>query len=142
MPVLIDGDNLLGTWPGRNRSDRERRELARSLLRKYGTSGRRFVVVFDGPAPDVPPPSTDVRYSGSGRSADDVILAFLRKERNPREWTVVTSDRSLGDRCRHLGARVERCDRFRPTLREQGVEEKPDGNVDVREWMEYFGLDE
>jgi predicted RNA-binding protein with PIN domain len=142
MPLIVDGDNLLGTWPGRSRSDEERRDLSRALTRQSRILGRRIVVVFDGRRPDLPPPSGDILYSGGGRSADDLILAFLGKERAPREWTVVTSDRSLGDRCHHLGARVERCDLFRKKLRRSSSGEKPSGSVDVGEWLEYFGLEE
>jgi hypothetical protein len=53
----------------------------------------------------------------------------------------VTSDRSLGDQCRYLGARVERCDRFRRRLVEDAAGEKPDRVEDVDYWMEQFGED-
>lgn len=93
MIYLVDGDNLLGTWPGRTRSACEKQRLAAEL-------DGRAVVVFDLP----------------GRSADDAILAALRREPNPAEWTVVTSDRSLSDRCRSLGASTERSHEFRRRL--------------------------
>jgi hypothetical protein len=140
VPWIIDGDNLLGTWPGRRRSDRERRALAAELFRFAVRERRRAVVVFDGPAPPVPPPSPDVRFSGPGRSADSVIVEFLREQKDPRGWTVVSSDRALGDQCRWLGARVVRSDRFRGRLAHGDGREKPEGPVDVSEWSEYFGL--
>lgn len=140
MPWLVDGDNLLGTWPGRKRSDRERRALAGELFRFATRERRRLVVVFDGPPPPVPPPSPDVRFSGPGRSADSLILETLRQQPDRRGWTVVTSDRALGDQCRWLGARVLRSDRFRGRLGARSGEEKPEGPVDLSEWSEYFGL--
>ena len=113
MPYLIDGDNLLGTWPGRKRSDAERRKLAFELERFAARRRRKIVVVFDG----VPPPGLRigpaVRFAGPGRTADDVILDLLREQHERQGWIVVTSDRSLGDQCRYLQARLERCDRFR-----------------------------
>jgi hypothetical protein len=142
MPTLVDGDNLLGTWAGRSRSDAERRELARNLIRLSQRERRRIVVVYDGPPPPVPPPSTDVHFSGRGKSADDWILGFLREQREPREWTVVTDDRSLGDQCRYVGARLERCSRFRKRLLRPADGEKPDGPVDLDDWMDYFGAEE
>lgn len=141
MPFLVDGDNLLGTWPGRNRSSEERRILSRTIMHTSRELRRRIVVVFDGPVPGTLPPSTDIHFSGRKRSADDAIIDWLRKERAPREWTVVTSDRVLGDRCRHLGARVERSDLFRRRLRQPTTAEKPAGTVDVDDWVDYFGLD-
>jgi hypothetical protein len=117
MPVLIDGDNLLGTWPGRRRSDAERQALAVEIGRLAERERRSYLTVFDGNPPDVEPFGAGVRFAGAGRSADELILAILREQEDRRGWLVVTSDRSLGDRCRHLEARVERCDRFRGRLR-------------------------
>ena len=137
MPILVDGDNLLGAWRGRSRSDREKRHLAGQISRFATANRRRVLVVFDG-VPETPPPSQDVLFSGHGRKADDLILSLLGKESNPRGWIVVTNDRPLGDRCRHLGARVERCDLFRKRLSVESVGEKPEGRVDVDDWLEWF----
>lgn len=139
MPRIIDGDNVLGTWPGRRRSDAERRELARTVGRWAHHERRRFVLVYDGVAPPVPPPVHDVHYSGGGKTADDWIIEFIRGKSGPRDWIVVTNDRSLGDQCRHLGARVERSEQFRARITKERGGEKPDGPVDVDEWLEIFG---
>lgn len=142
MPFLIDGDNLLGTWPGRRRSDAERRQLAMQLARLGARLGRRIVTVFDG----TPPPATsfgqDVHFSGAGINADQLILELLREQEDRRGWTVVTSDRSLGDQCRYLEARVERSDLFRKRLLRGGDEEKPDREEDIDYWLEQFGESE
>jgi hypothetical protein len=139
VPLLVDGDNLLGTWPGRERSGRERRALAFELDRFAARARRRVLVVFDGPAPPGSSPDAGARFAGDRRSADDEILALLRAEPDPRGWTVVTSDRSLGDRCRWLGARVERCDRFRRRLAAQPLDEKPSRETDIERWLDEFG---
>lgn len=138
----MDGDNLLGSWRGRRRSDAWRRELTREIFRWARREKRRALVVFDGPDPPVPPPSHDVHFAGGGASADDWIIRFLRGQQDRRGWTVVTSDRSLADQCRHLGARIERCHRFRPRLLRATGEEKPEGPVDVEDWLEFFGQDD
>ena len=65
MPFLVDGDNLLGTWPGRDRSSEERRTLSRTIIHTSRQLRRRIVVVFDGPVPGTLPPSTDIRFSGN-----------------------------------------------------------------------------
>ena len=138
MPYLVDGDNLLGTWRGRERSTDERRDLALELARHARRLGRRLLTVFDGPEPGGAGFGTDVRFAGGRRSADELILSILREQQDVRGWVVVTSDRSLGDRCRHLGARVERCDRFRLRLREETGPEKPVAEQDVDLWLERF----
>jgi hypothetical protein len=138
----VDGDNLLGAWPGRDRSDSEKRELAREIGGWAAADRRRIVLVFDGTSP-VPAlgGGADVRFAGGGRSADDLILALLRRETDPAGWTVVTNDRSLADRSRHAGARVERCDVFRKNLAARPAPEKPDrGDIDY--WLDLFGKDE
>ena len=141
MPLLVDGDNLLGT-SGRARTDAERRRLALQLDRSARHEGKRVVTVFDGPAPGVVRFGAEVRFAGSGRSADDLILEILRGETDRRGWTVVTSDRSLGDRCRWLGARVLRCHEFRSRLVAAGAAEKPERETEIDYWLERFGTED
>ena len=63
----------------------------------------------------------------------------MRREPDRRGWIVVTSDRSLGDQCRHMRARIERCDRFRGRLGQEQGAEKPDHEDDVDYWLDQFG---
>jgi len=140
VPILIDGDNLLGTW-GRSRTAAERRRLALELTRFARRERKRVATVFDGDAPPALAFGAEVRFSGAGRTADDLILETLRNQADPRGWLVVTSDRSLGDRCRWLGARVERCDIFRKRLWQPEEADKPESEVDVDYWLRVFGED-
>jgi len=141
MPRIVDGDNLLGTWPERKRSDAERRSLVREVGRLAARERRRIVLVFDGESPVPYPPGSDVIFAGGGKSADDVILAYLRKQEDRAGWTVVTSDRRLGDQSRWLGAKVERCDLFRRRLADPKGDDKPLAAEDVAEWLRIFGDD-
>ena len=141
MPYLVDGDNLLGTWRGRKRSDADRRSLAFELDRFAARVRRRVVLVFDGTEPPGGNLGADVHFSGRGRTADDLILQYLRGVQDRRGWIVITSDRSLGDQCRYLEARLERCDRFRKRLSAQTTAEKPEHESDVEYWLEQFGDD-
>ncbi len=141
MPRIVDGDNLLGTWPGRKRSDADRRRLAHQVARLARREAWRIVVVFDGPEPPVHL-GRDVLFSGHGRKADAVIVDLLRGEQDPRGWVAVTDDRPLADQCRYLGARVERCARFRSRLGEGGGGEKPEQEDDVEHWLAVFGEEE
>lgn len=139
MPHLLDGDNLLGSWPGRKRSDAERRAVAREIGSWATRERRRVVLVFDGPSPVSLPGGADVRFSGPGRSADQLILAALREETDRAGWTVVTNDRPLADQCRWLGAKVERCDVFRKRLTAAAADEKPAREDDIDDWLGIFG---
>jgi hypothetical protein len=131
VPFLLDGDNLLGA----QRSDERRQALAAELRHLAQRLGKRILIVFDGPGLD----SSDVQFSGPGRSADDRILELLRGSQDRGGWIVVTDDRPLGDRCRTLGARVERCREFRGRLRSPDEPEKPERETDVAYWLERFG---
>lgn len=139
MACIVDGDNLLGSWPGRRRSDPERRALAREVGRNALRERRRIVLVFDGPDPPVPLSGGEVLFAGTGRSADALILSFLKAQPERGGWTVVTNDRPLGDQCRWLGAHVERCDAFRGRLLDTEPDEKPASPGDVDYWLEVFG---
>lgn len=138
MPRLIDGDNLLGTWPGRGRSDEDKRTLVREVNALTRREKRRIVIVFDGASPAGVSYGPDIVYSGR-ESADRVILNRLRAERDPKGWTVVTSDRQLADRCRHLGARIEAPRSFRERLSEGPGAEKPEHPGELDYWLETFG---
>ena len=137
MPRIIDGDNLLGTWPGRGRGDEDKRALVREIDGLTRREKRRIVVVFDGAPPAGVSHGADVIYAGRA-SADSVILSRLRDERDPKGWIVVTNDRQLADRCRHLGARIEGPRPFRDRLRSGPEGEKPDDPGDVQSWLDEF----
>ena len=116
MPLAIDGDNLLGTWPGRNRTDADKDALAHEVDVLRREEKQRVILVFDGPPPPGLSHGPDVHFSGTGRKADALILALLREASDESGWIVVTNDRSLADRCRGLGARIEATRDFRERL--------------------------
>lgn len=90
-----------------------------------------------------------VLHSGGRRSADDAILSMIAARRSQGSLRVVTSDRSLSDRCRHLGAATATVREFRAALSEAAIRaergaEKPE-RVDPAEvawYMELFGADD
>jgi len=141
VPVLVDGDNLLGSWPGRSRSDEERVALARQITSFAARQKRAVLAFFDGTSPLPHLAGPDVFFSGRGRTADDLILAHLKHEKDRRGFLVVTNDRSLADRCRWLGAKVERCDVFRKRLlaSEEPGPATPPAAGDVDYWLGVFG---
>ena len=144
MHYLIDGNNFIGHQPGLRLGDEESRgALVQALCALARRTRATVTVVFDGPAPGPGRSqlgSVRVLYAGS---ADDRILRMVEEAHRASDLTVVTSDRSLSDRARSLGASTVRCHEFRPTLRDAAVlgEEKPT-HVDVAAWRRFFGWDE
>jgi predicted RNA-binding protein with PIN domain len=138
VPHLVDGDNLLGSWPGRTRSDAEKRRLVREIGALARRDRRRIVIVFDGSPPPGVSYGAGVHFSGPGRNADAVILDLLSKEADPRGWTVVTNDRPLADQGRWTGAAVESASDFRKRLLRTTGTEKPEGSVDLDYWLDVF----
>ncbi|MBK5255368.1 MAG: NYN domain-containing protein [Vicinamibacteria bacterium] len=120
MLYLVDGNNLahaLGLSAG---PIPDREACARAVVAFCRSQGARAVLVLDGPAekgPTVAGQSHRVRVVfGEGRSADDLILRVLADSKTPRDFTVVTSDKSLGDRARHRGASLEKAHEFAKRL--------------------------
>jgi predicted RNA-binding protein with PIN domain len=139
VPRVVDGDNVLGTWPGRSRGDADKRRLVREIDALMRAEKRRIVIVFDGSAPPGVSYGADVLFSGPGRKADAVILDLLRRERDVAGWTVVTSDRALADQCRWLGASIEGTRELRGKLSRDTTGEKPESADDVAYWLKEFG---
>src|SRR3990170_3969759 len=111
--VVVDGNNLLHRTAGGPGPTAARLLLAR--LRAALPAGVRAIVVLDGP-PDpggplreVIAPSLEVRHSGR-QSADDVIVAIVDQQSyaDRARTIVVTDDRALTERVRHLGGRPAR----------------------------------
>ena len=125
MPYLVDGNNLahaLGLQSG-GLADRE--GCARMVGEFCRSHGAQATIVFDGPAP---PGTQAVRAGhrtrvlfGEGRAADDPILRVLTEAKAPRDFTVVTSDKSLGDKARHRGAAVLKAHEFARRLERRGL---------------------
>ena len=116
MPYLVDGNNLahvLGLSQG-GLADRD--ACSRIVAEFCRERGAQATIVFDGPAPAGGQGGRQghrirIQFSES-RSADEVILKILGDSKAPSDFTVVTSDKSLGDKARHRGATVERAHEF------------------------------
>jgi hypothetical protein len=112
MTILVDGHNLIGQMAGLRLDDPDDEEKLLVRLRAYrARTGKPIVVYFDAGTPyQVPARRSNggigVRWAGSGQRADDLIARDVSRHPNPRELTVVTSDRALQSRARLGGARI------------------------------------
>ncbi len=113
--VLVDGYSVLHQWPRllkiAGRSLETRRNALIALLEGYADhSGYRVTVVFDAYAVKQKletasrPRGIEVLYSGSGKTADDVIERFVSESARPSLILVVTSDNAERQLVETLGA--------------------------------------
>lgn len=150
MAILIDGHNLIGKLPGLRLDDPHDEEKLLLRLRAYrARTGKRLVVYFDpGDAYQSQGRRSSggitVRQAGSGQRADDLMIRDLRRHRNPRELTVVTSDRAIQEVAHHYKARVVDAATFAGELgRPPEKDDSSDGSLlpegDIQEWLAIFG---
>jgi len=150
MTTLIDGHNLIGKIPGLRLDDPDDEGKLLIRLRSYrARTGKRLVVYFDHGAAYQSPGrrskgGISVRQAGTGQRADDLMIRDLQRHRNPRELTVVTSDRAIQEVARHHQARVIDATTFagelsHPPQKEETREMPPLPEDEIQEWLAIFG---
>lgn len=148
MPTLIDGHNLIGRLPDIDLADpNDEARLVAKLKTYCARTGRKVTVIFDhgmpgGKSHELSGGGVDARFAPVGRSADAVLRERIRKSRNPRGLTIVTSDRGIIARAESRGARVVRSEDFAEQLAggtgdDVQEDEKPAAG-DVAYWMARF----
>jgi predicted RNA-binding protein with PIN domain len=123
VQFIVDGMNVIGTEPNGWWRDRggARRRLVQTIAALCGPDVD-IAVVFDGrpsPGEEDEAAATALRVSfapGGRNAADDVIVEMVRSLVDRADTTVVTSDRALVERVRHLGAGIESAKAFRARL--------------------------
>ncbi|MEJ2111935.1 MAG: NYN domain-containing protein [Acidobacteriota bacterium] len=147
MPYWFDGNNLIGQSAAESKNRPKAVKAFLNALSQYRKSGGgRFSVYFDGDDPNqfTAPPGVRIRYSAP-LSADDAIVARLGEISRPAEVIVVSNDRSLQSRCRGAGAKVMDWQQFASKMnvrksRKTAAVETNQPEIDVDDWMEYFGM--
>ncbi len=155
---LIDGYNLGHKIPEvrrlLNKKDfyRAIERIIHIVQRQINTRRHRVIIVFDGKKGVFDYPrsasSVEVLFSRKPQEADDIIRAILRKESEPSQWMVISSDNEILKTARDLGARYTRSEAFyasqnstrKTTSDESGIKYNPE-NVDVNYWLHLFGDD-
>ena len=114
--------NLVGTRPDGWWRDRPGaiRSMAERLAAFARDSGEPVAVVFDGRPFELDAPPVEVSFAPTRgpNAADDEIARRVAADADPRDITVVTSDRALADRVREHGAQVVGAGPFRRRLDE------------------------
>jgi len=149
MPLLIDGHNLIGRLPDLRLDDPDDEAKLVMRLRTYSARTRkRVTVVFDrglpgGRSRELSGAGVEVVFAATGHTADGILRERIRRARDPRGLTVVTSDREVIAAAQARGARVMRSEEFSPRLSapppdrvEEDVHLSPE---EVDEWLRLFG---
>jgi predicted RNA-binding protein with PIN domain len=115
---IVDGMNVIGTRPDGWWQDRQGAMVALvdSLDRWASANGDQVTVVFEKP-PSTPIQSVTIEVAYAPRAAanaaDDEIVRLVGADAQPLDICVVTSDRTLADRIRSMGASVQPAHSFR-----------------------------
>ena len=153
MPYLIDGHNLIAALPDIDLSDPD--DEAKLVLRLKGfvaRSRRRCTVIFDGGIPGgastLGNKAVSVIFAASHRdNADRLLKLRIRRFRDPRNWTVVSSDQAVLDCARTHKTRWLTAAEFAEKLAAEPDEGPAPGEevetslspAEVDEWLAIFG---
>ena len=155
MPYLIDGHNLIGQLSDIRLDDpNDEAQLVQKLNGFAARTRQKYVVVFDqglpGGASRMSNRSVCVIFASHKSDADQVIMDRIRKEHNPREWIVVSSDNLVLETARRYHMATLRSAQFAELLErlplppEPGLDEAPDvalSEEEVDEWLDLFESD-
>ena len=152
MPILIDGHNLIGKLPDIHLDDPDDETKLVVRLRTYcARANKRVTVVFDHGLPggrswELSGGGVEVVFAPSSRTADGILCERVRRARDPRGLTVITSDRQVIAAVQAQGARVMRSEKFAVQLNTprmvETIETERDVNLsadEVDEWLKLFG---
>ena len=123
MHYLIDGHNLIARIPDIDLADPDDEVRLVLRLRGWTAAGRkrRVTVVFDQGLPGgeerlLSTGPVKVIFAPAGKTADSVLISRIRRVRNPREYTLISSDRRILDAAGGRGMPSTRSEEFAPQL--------------------------
>ncbi len=152
MPYLIDGHNLIAALPDIDLADEN--DEAELVIQLRGFAARqktKCLVIFDGGLPGgasrLSTSSVKVEFAAGHSSADALIKGRIRRARDARNWTLVTSDRDIRDCARQQRMRQLSSEEFARQLQQRSWEqvqrsepEKPaPSEADTALWLRRFG---
>jgi hypothetical protein len=152
MPYIIDGHNLIGKLPSIDLADPDDElQLIQLLIEFLKNASKQGTVFFDrGMSADSRENNfgrLEVRFARPPQTADDAIRRYLQKIKPvARNFTVVSSDRSILEAARLAGARWMKSEKFASLLSPEEISsaesEKPEILLSPREieyWKRQFG---
>jgi predicted RNA-binding protein with PIN domain len=157
MHYLIDGHNLLAKMATIEIGETNGEAELVLLLRRWtaGRRNRKVSIVFDGGLPGgahrgLSTNPVKVIFAPKDRTADDLLIAQIRKMHNPSEFTIVTDDRAVIKEGQARKAVLLSSVTFARTL--DDIDSKDDGrdsaddpplnDADIDEWLKLFNQDQ
>lgn len=152
MQYLIDGHNVIGKLSDISLKDpNDEAKLVQKLSSFVARTKRRCVVVFDhglpGGSSRMSTGGVRVVFASHRSNADRVMMERIRKERNPKMWTVVSSDNEVLSLARRHKMGTMQSAQFVGVMRNPPPPEKPSvgeaadvrlSAAEVEEWMKIF----
>jgi uncharacterized protein len=164
MHYIIDGHNLIGKMPDISLKDpNDEVKLTMRIKNWVAESKKRQVTLFfDGGTLGsslnrMSSRNLKVIFAPSGTIADSLIISHMRKLKNPRDYTLVTSDREIIGHAKSLRIRSLLSEEFiermgfvfkeksekAPKVEKEVKPDKPDATkiseAEVQEWLDLFG---
>lgn len=148
MRYWVDGYNVI--LSGRIGAGAALHERRAELLARIAASGVEAFVAFDArervhDAGHAVPRRIEVAFARDVRSADELLLAKLRRARDLSGVVLVSDDRDLLDRAPFFGVRTLRVAPFvrllKPAPRHAPPGERPLTPGEVDDWMAWFGYE-
>lgn len=153
--IIVDGYNLAFASPAIRpallKEKQKGRQLLVEMLAGYKRAfGYDITVVFDGAEGREQKAGRErgirVIYSRPPQNADRVIKDLAASLKKARALTVVTSDRDLAHHVKGRQVEVtgsgEFLKRVESELEARGAGPEKTGRIDVKQWMEFFGIKE
>ena len=157
MPYLIDGHNLIASLPDISLDDpHDEARLVNRLRSFVAGGGKKCTVVFDGGIPGgqstMSNNSVKVTFAAAEHSNADVIIKRrIRRARDAKFWTVVSSDRDVLNFAERHGLKRIRSAEFARLLlpAESHGGGDPGEDIDpkipddeLEDWLNIFGADD
>jgi len=88
----------------------------------------------------------DIQFSKNPQSADQKILRYIKMQKNPSLWTIISSDRELTRRAKNAGAMVNSSEQFISKLMKNKIQDKINpkkenpnlSKNEINDWLDLF----
>lgn len=122
--IIIDGWNVCWKLPEISKYIPKDLEKARSqfnyIIKNFFYRKKvQYKIIYDGQSMIFSPDRLNeaIQFSNDPEKADDLILKFIKKQSDRKQWTVITSDRQLAARAKNFGAQILSSESFIQKLR-------------------------